>query len=182
MNTLIPIIFFVSFLFLTTSLAGQEKVNICGEDHYHPVDIKEMKLADSLKSVGVDSFLFYRHWLGMNGFNGYGKLIWKQYGNVYQYQIDFKNDINDYGIKSVTLSKLRDDSIFVYYFTNRLDTITTNPQKRPISWIDHDSEHFVYLSVANKVYCFTLLGELLWNNPEHFRSQFIFRLIKKNNR
>jgi hypothetical protein len=169
-------ILLLAFLFYSQFVCAQtEKVSICGEDHYHPVDIKGKLLGDSLKLTGIDTILIFRDWFGMNGFNGYGKVMWLDKGITKQYLIDFKNHINDYGIKSVNYSELEGDSTFYFYFNNSIDTVLSNPTKQVIS-SDHDGEYFVMFDVNTKIYCFHIGRTLAANTREHLRSQMVFKI------
>src|SRR5688500_3596647 len=51
-------------------------VEYCNQKHYHFVDIVAKYKIDSLINSAVDTILYYRDWIGTNGLNGYGKLMW----------------------------------------------------------------------------------------------------------
>ncbi len=105
-------------LFLLTAIKTFGQVSICGDrQSSHPVDIKALHLKDSLLLTGIDTIIVYRHWLGTNGFNGYGKVIWLDKGQSFQYKIDFENGSGNYGIKQVNLSKLISDSLISFFLT-----------------------------------------------------------------
>ena len=120
--------------------------------------------------------LIYRHWLGTNGFNGYGKVLWVDNRKVKEYRINFINLNKEYGIKSINYSELEVDTIFDFYFQNKVDTVTVNPQKQELS-MSHDADHFVWISTKGRTYCYNISGLLVRYNTNHLRSQLVNRLI-----
>lgn len=167
-------------LCLLTAIQTFGQVSICGDrQSSHPVDIRALHLRDSLRQTGIDTIIVYRHWLGTNGFNGYGKVIWLDKGQCFQYKIEFENSGGNYGIKQVNLSKLKSDSLFILFFDNHIDTITTNPTKQSVQ-MSHDAEHFVEVSYKDKSYCFLISGLLVQFNPDNSRAKFISLLSDEN--
>lgn len=162
-------------IILDSVTAKHGSIKICGSEHYHPVDIKAKLIFDSLKAKGIDTLLIYRDWLGTNGYNGYGKVLWLDKGVLKQYRINFINEAPYYGIKSINFSVVKSDSIFTFYFKNNVQSVTTNPTKQDM-WMSHDSDHFIYLEANRKVYCFNISGLLVQNNPDNLRSKFIQKL------
>ncbi|MGG9961158.1 hypothetical protein [Ferruginibacter sp. SUN106] len=163
-------------IILDSVTAKHGNIKICGTDHYHPVDIKAKLISDSLKAKGIDTLLIYRDWLGTNGFNGYGKVLWLDKGVLKQYRINFINEAPYYGIKSINFSIIKSDSIFSFYFRNNLQSVSTNPTKQDM-WMSHDSDHFIYLEANGKIYCFNISGLLVEYNPENLRSKFVRKLM-----
>ena len=150
---------------------------ICGQDHYHPVDIKAKLIFDSLRATGIDTLLIYRHWFGMNGFNGYGKVIWVDKGILKQYRINFINRAPYYGIKSIEFTIIGSDSIFNFYFRNSLSSVKSNPTKKTDFWMSHDGNYFVYLQSNIEIYCFDIDEQLVKENPDNLRAKFITKLM-----
>lgn len=145
-------------LCLLTAIQTFGQVSICGDrQSSHPVDIKALHLRDSLQLTGIDTIIVYRHWLGTNGFNGYGKVIWVDKGQCFQYKIDFENSGGNYGIKQVNLSKLNSDSLISFFFDNHIDTVTSNPTKQEVK-MSHDAQHFVQVNYKNTSYCYLISG------------------------
>ena len=155
--------------------AQSEKVTLCNSDHYHPVDIKAKQIVDSLIAKGIDTVLIYRHWLGTNGFNGYGKVLWMDNQKVKEYRINFVNWNKEYGIKSISYSESDVDTVFSFYFRNRVDTVNVNPKKQEM-WMSHDADHFVWISEKGRTYCYNISGLLVRYNPIHLRSQLVNKL------
>lgn len=165
-------------LLVTTQTYGQ--VSICGNSpSSHPVDVKALYLRDSLRLKDIDTIVVYRHWLWKNGFNGYGKVVWVDQGQCFQYKIEFENNAGNYGIKQVIFSKINSDSPIDFFFANNLDTVTSNPTKQLIQASD-DSEHFIEVSCKNKVYCYLISGLLVQFNPDHLRAKFVRLLSDKD--
>jgi hypothetical protein len=156
--------------------AKHGKISICGQDHYHPVDIKAKLIFDSLRTTGIDTLIIFRHWFGMNGFNGYGKVIWLDKGVLKQYRINFINRAPEYGIKSIDLTTIKSDSVFSFYFGNNLSSLKSNPPRKTNFWMSHDSNYFVYLEANNEVYCFDIDGLFVQDNPDNLRIMFLKKL------
>ena len=159
-------------LSLLTAIQAFGQVSICGDrQSSHPVDIRALHLRDSLRQTGVDTIIVYRHWLETNGFNGYGKVIWLDKGQCLQYKIEFENSSGNYGIGQVKLSKLKSDSLFTFFFSNHIDTVTNNPTKQEMQ-MSHDAEHYVEVSYKTKSYCYLISGLLVQFNPDNLRANF----------
>ncbi|MBK6331211.1 MAG: hypothetical protein IPF62_12120 [Bacteroidetes bacterium] len=166
--------------FLLTAIKTFRQVSICGDrQSSHPVDIKALHLKDSLLLTGIDTIIVYRHWLGTNGFNGYGKVIWLDKGQSFQYKIDFENGSGNYGIKQVNLSKLISDSLISFFFNNHIDTVTSNPKKQEVQ-MSHDAEHFVQVNFKKKSYCYLISGLLVQFNSDNLRAKFVSLLSDEN--
>ncbi len=167
-------------LCLLTAIQTFGQVSICGDKQSsHPVDIRALHLRDSLRQAGIDTIIVYRHWLGTNGFNGSGKVIWIYKGRCFQYKIEFENNGSNYGIKQVNLSKLYSDSLINFFFDNHIETVTSNPTKQGIQ-MSHDEEHFVELSYKNKNYCYLISGLLVLFNSDNLRAKFVSLLSNEN--
>ncbi|MBO6515011.1 MAG: hypothetical protein JJ975_00490 [Bacteroidia bacterium] len=160
----------------TKKLMSMPAAMFCDQPSKHPVDIIARKDIDSLKREGVDTILLYRHWLFTNGYNGYGKLIWKERGETRQYQYNFESQWNTYGISSVVYRVSQENSGLRYFLENRLDTITSYPVY-PIYFAcySHMPHHFVYFHIDQRQDCFNYTGPL---NPEgkHPYEELIRRL------
>lgn len=157
--------------------AKHTKISICGQDHYHPVDIKAKLIFDSLKVKGIDTLLIFRHWLGMNGFNGYGKVLWLDKGILKQFSINFINRAPYYGIKSIDFTTIIPDSVLSFYFQNNLSAVKSNPIRKSEFLKSHDSNYFVYLEAGNEVYCFDIDGLIFQDNPDNLRIKFLKKLL-----
>lgn len=161
---------------LASKASGQ--VAICEDKKsYHPVDIKAMQIMDSLIQAGIDTVIVYRHWLGTNGFNGYGKVLWLNKGQCFQCKIEFENRTNK--IKKIAYSILQSDSVFRFFFVNHIDTIRNNPVQQDM-YISHDAEHYFYISYGPKNYCYLIGGLKVRYNPDNGRSELIYLLADEN--
>ncbi len=151
-------------------------VEFCGQDHYHFVDIIAKYKIDSLNETGIDTILFYRHWLGTNGFNGYGKILWKEGNSTRQMQLNFENYNGRYGISSIDLKTDLNPQSIDFFFSHQLDTVQSSPREPKIS-ISHDADHFVYAFVRrfalNDQTCFHVSGLNIWEDSLHLKSQLI---------
>jgi hypothetical protein len=155
------------YLFTISPSLGQ--VSICDNiESFHPVDIRALQLRDSLQKAGVDTIIVYRHWLVTNGFNGYGKVLWLNKGQCYQYKIKLEN----YDTQKIYHLEVKSDSLFNYFFDHQIDTITTNPTKQNVK-MSHDSQHYVEVSYRNDRRCFLISGLLVQLNQHNLRAKFI---------
>jgi hypothetical protein len=180
MNKQLKNLFWTLTLCIVTTLQSVGQVSICGDrQSSHPLDIKALDLRDSLRLTGIDTIIVYRHWLGTNGFNGYGKVIWLDKGQCFQYKIDFENSGGNYGIKQVNLYKQNSDSLISFFFDNHIDTVTSNPTKGEIQ-MSHDAEHFVEMNYKNISYCYLIGGLLVQFNSDNLRAKFV-RLLSDEN-
>ncbi len=168
-------------LYLLTAIQTFGQVSICGDKlSSHPVDIKALYLKDSLRLAGIDTIIVYRHWLGTNGFNGYGKVIWIDKGRCFQYKIEFDYIGPNFGIKHLDFSKLYSNSLINFFFDNQIDTVKKNPTKKRII-MSHDAEHFVMVSCKNYNYCYLISGLLVFFNSDNLRAKFVSLLSDENN-
>ena len=126
---------------LVKIIINQPPVKYCNVDHYHFVDIVAKVKIDSLKNAGITDILFYRDWIGTNGSNGYGKLIWSQNGKCYQYQFNFENYDGRYGISSIDKSEQQTCDVINFYLEKQIDTVTSSP-KEPKFEMSHAADHF----------------------------------------
>lgn len=157
----------IILIIFSFKLNGQ--ITICGEyKSHHPIDVENFKIKDSLIENGIDTILVYRHWKYTNGFNGYGKVIWKDNGINYQCKTIFENNET----KALGIQKLDNDSLINYYFKNGLDTIKENPTNSMVS-ATHDASHFVEISYGKKSYCYVIKGFIVFFNPENLRANWI---------
>lgn len=143
-------------------------------DHHHFVDIVAKVKIDSLKNAGIKEILFYRDWIGTNGFNGYGKIIWVQNGKCHQYQFNFENDDGRYGISSIDRSELQTCDVLDFHRERQIDTVTSSP-KDPGVWMSHAADHFIYTYLNGKENCFNVSG-LNLKDSTHLKSQLINKL------
>ena len=161
---------------LVNIIINHPPVIYCNEEHHHFVDIIAKEKIDSLKTAGIKSILFYRDWIGTNGLNGYGKLIWSQSGKCYQYQFNFENYDSRYGISSIDKSELQTCDIINFYVEKHIDTVKSNPRDSKI-WESHAADHFVYVFIDGKENCFHVSGLNLAEDPRHLKSQLINKLV-----
>jgi len=54
----------------------------------HPIDVYQRGVVDSLRARGVDTIIVFRCWEGMNGINGYGRIVWKERGETWTGIVD----------------------------------------------------------------------------------------------
>lgn len=164
---------FVFILSLTTTLESLSQVNLCGEiDSYHPIDKNLYQLRDSLFSSNIDTVAIYSHWIYTNGFNGYGKVIWIQNGEVYLLRLSYKKET--LSIQRDEIKQVDNDSVFTYFFENEIDTIKTNPDRQEFS-MSHDGRHFFQITWNEESYCFLISNLLVRYNPDNKRVQLINR-------
>ncbi|MCI4670386.1 MAG: hypothetical protein MRZ79_19770 [Bacteroidia bacterium] len=167
-----PFLFF-SILFISTSHAQHAEINICDEENsYHPIDEQLFARKDSLKNLGIDSILIYRHWRYRNGFNGYGKLIWVKNRKILVQKVLFHNGSDKYGFEALEVRELHSDSAMNFYFEKRVDTLTDKNPK-PFIQMTHDASHFLEFSYQDITYCFALDGAIRAEHPNYFKSQWI---------
>ena len=160
---------------LINIIINRPPVKYCNVDHHHFVGIVAKTKIDSLKNIGIKDILFYRDWIGTNGLNGYGKLIWTQNGKCYQYQFNFENYDGRYGISSIDKSEQENCDVLNFYQEKRIDTVITSP-KEPDFWRSHDADHFVYTYLKGKENCFNVWGLNLIEDSTHLKSQIINKL------
>lgn len=162
---------FVYVICLTTSLKMYSQVNLCGEkESYHPLDNQLYQIRDSLSISKVDTVIIYSHWIHSNGWNGYGKVQWRQNGETYSVRISFNKETSS--IKRGEIKKLENDTAFHYFFDNRIDTIKANPDSQD-QRISHDGRHFFQIIWNTESYCFILPNLLAQFNPNHKRVHLI---------
>lgn len=160
---------------LVNIIINEPPVKYCEIEHHHFVDIVAKRKIDSLKEEEVKSILFYRDWIGTNGFNGYGKLIWSQNGKFYQYQFNFENYDGRYGISSIEKTEYHTCDAINFYNVMRIDTVNTSP-KEPEIYMSHAADHFVYICIEGKEKCFNVSGLNLREDSTHLKSQLINKL------
>ena len=155
-------------------IGNQNYALICNEKHYHPVDIKIKQISDSLILLGIDSILMYRHWLGSNNFNGYGKVIWKK-NNLYKQILILLDD-------AIQIKLLNDENINVeevnpniinFYYKNNMNNILSICMYKPKYLVDHDAFHFVCTRTYNVEECFELSATEIYYNPLNLRSRLV---------
>jgi hypothetical protein len=179
MNRQLIISFCSIGLYLFTSNLTFGQVVICGDKQSsHPIDIRAFQLRDSILQTGIDTIIVYRQWYSANGYNGYGKIIWLDKGQCFQCKITLENNANN-EIHQTKISKLISDSLFTFFSSNHIDTITTNPTKQEIK-MSHDARHFVQVSYKDKTICYIITGLLVQFNPENPRAKFIRMLSDEN--
>lgn len=161
-------LFLPILLFINTCISlGQ--IKLCEEQNsYHPVDYKIFELRDSLLSESVDTIIVYSHWVVTNGFNGYGKVAWKKDGETYLVKFDY--DKYDKRIKEEQI-KISNDTMFSFFFENKLDSIKTNPEQE--LRVSHDGRHFINIYWGGNEHCFTIRNVLVQFNSENKRVQWV---------
>lgn len=161
---------------LKNILINQAPVEYCNETHYHFVDKVAKVKVDSLLDAGVKDILYYRDWIGTNGFNGYGKLIWLQKEKYYQYQFNFENYDGRYGISSIDKSEKKDCDALDFYRDKQIDTVLSSPRE-PDYFGSHAADHFIYVNLSGKENCFHVSGLELNEDTTHLKSQLINKLM-----
>lgn len=146
---------FLLWTLLPMTVIGQRPVaRFCAEEHSHPVDVSAQFYLDSLQDAGVDTLMFYRDWIGVNGFRGYGKVIWMDGSLCKQIQLNYDNRSDS--IFSI-LHEPGPRSVFEHYVTSRVDTVYTPP--KPPEWdMSHDADHFFWFKLHDHVRCFHVKG------------------------
>jgi|SRR5690554_741831 len=161
----------IPILCLTTAIELFNQVNLCDENKsYHPIDQKLFRIRDSLYTSNVDTVIIYSHWIYTNGFNGYGKVHWKQNGETYCLNLSYKKEKSL--IEREEIKKLENDSIFTYFFENMIDIIKTNPENQEIR-MSHDGIHFFEITWNEKKHCFLMPNLIVQFNPENKRVHLI---------
>ncbi|MBS1560235.1 MAG: hypothetical protein JSS89_01385 [Bacteroidetes bacterium] len=173
MNKLLLRLLWVLTLCIAFPVHGVGQVTICGDrQSYHPVDIKALQVRDSLRQAGIDTIVVYRHWIGTNGFNGYGKVIWLENGRCLQYKYELVRKNGTYGDILVTSSIVRSDSLLRFFFEKHVESVSSNPTKQGFV-LDHDSEHYVDVWYQGIRYCYIIKGMLVDENPDDLRASFV---------
>jgi hypothetical protein len=170
MNKKYLILISILILFAGSNVAyGQ--INICEDKKSnHPMDNELLKLKDNLQVAGVDTIIVYSHWIYTNGFNGYGKIIWRTKGENFLLQLDYNKETSKVDVSDSIL--LMNDSTMNFFFDNQLDTIHNNPEKNDIQ-MSHDGRHFISIEWGENRYCFTISNLVVQFNPENERVQWI---------
>lgn len=165
---------FSGLIFITGNSASSQ--TICDSDNpNHPVDKLLLILNDSLTSAGTDSIIMYRHWINSNGFNGYGKIIWKKAGKLYGMELDYHK--SNPPIITRKHLKIETDSLMNFFFDKKLDLDTENPTNRNIR-MSHDGIHVIKIKWNDKASCFMIYDTMVVANPDHPLVQWINRFKK----
>ena len=158
-------------IFIALQLNGQ--IKICGDsESYHPIDKHMFILKDSLQKEGVDTILLYRHWESVGSFNGYGKVIWSENGNHFQYNISIQKDVEKNDFTSDRIYDLENDSLISFYFKNNISLITEHPKQTMIG-LYQDASHFIKLIYSDKEYCFTIDGLDVRFGEKNLRAEWV---------
>ncbi len=136
----------------------------------YPINKELFRLREKLQSEGIDTIVIYSHWIYTNGYNGYGKVLWKKDGVVYQLRLSHNHGASNFP-KDDTI-QLKNDSIVGFFFDNQLDSIKENPVKQEIR-MSHDGIHFISINWGENQYCFTISNLLVQFNPENKRVEWI---------
>jgi hypothetical protein len=179
----------IGYLLLTILLmmcAGHTsygQIKICEEKtSHHPIDYRLISFRDSLlrfKSYR-DTAIIYSHWIYTNGWNGYGKVVWKKNGETFLVKFDYDKELRQ--VVRRELIKLPNDSIVNFFFENRLDTIIANPDKltvfttpdnRTFVTNSHDGSHFISIRWADNEHCFIINDFNVQHSIAHKRVQWI---------
>lgn len=151
-------------LMATCKLKAQEQDRIfCGKEHYYSVDIRAKQIADSLRLRGIDTILVYRHQTIYDSYAGYGKVLWCDKGLVSQCELNvgpkwmFKETV-----KNVSYSRIDRDTVFSFIF-KEWQYLLYNPGIEQHLFFSHEHEHFVWLLVGNRAYCFTVENSLVYD-------------------
>jgi len=157
-------------LFLTTEIELFSQINLCEDkESHHPIDKQLIQIRDSLFTSKIDTVIIYSHWIYTNGFNGYGKVQWKQNGETYLLKLFYNKESS---IERDEIKKLESDTIFTYFFGNKIDTLKTNPDRQDF-YLSHDGRHFFHITWNTKSYCFLMTNLLVQFNPDNKRVHLI---------
>jgi len=173
----------LAILLMVNTYISYGQITLCEEQvSYHPIDYSIISLRDSLlrfKSYR-DTAIIYSHWIYTNGWNGYGKVVWKKDGETFLVKFDYDKEKRN--VVSGEVTKLPNDSIVSFFFENRLDTITTNPDRltvfttpdgRTFGSLRHDGRHFISICWAGNEHCFIINDFNVQHSIEHRRVQWI---------
>jgi hypothetical protein len=163
-------------IFIALQINGQ--IEICGDNKsYHPIDKQIFIFKDSLQKEGVDTILVYRHWESVGSFNGYGKVIWSENGNQFQYDVSIQKDVE----KNEIINKkrnLENDNLISFYFKNNLNLIIEHPKQTMIGF-PQDASHFVKIIYSDKEYCFEIEGLDIKFGEKNLRAEWVKLLTDK---
>lgn len=167
--------FFLCFVKGLSLYAQGEGDSLCSIHPSHPVTFKARQLIDSLQRQNTDTILFYLRFADNTDY-GYGKVLWQRNGATRQYNINYDYEKNI--ISSIRYQKVKSNSIFHFYFQNRLDTLSSNPRDEDLESMSHDGHHFVWVSAKQQIHCFEIRRAIVYCYPENLRSQLVRLLIK----
>ena len=156
---------------LVMSFTSYGQIKICGDvESFHPIDKEIFKLRKHLQTEGVDTIIIYSHWIYTNGFNGYGKVLWKKDGETFQLRLNYNKETSQ--ITMIDTMKVLNDSIVNFFFDYQLESIKKNPEKQYIE-MSHDGRHFISINWGGNQYCYTISNLLVQFNPDNKRVQWI---------
>jgi len=159
------------FVLIVMSSTSYAQTKICGDfESFHPIDKEIFRLRKDLQSTGIDTIIIYSHWIYANGFNGYGKVLWKKNGETFQLRLNYSNETSQITIADTM--QILDDSMVNFFFNYQLDTIKINPEKQDIQ-MSHDGRHFISISWGENEYCYTISNLLVQLNPDNKRVRWI---------
>lgn len=156
---------------LVMSFTSYGQIKFCGDfESFHPVDQEIIKLREHLQTDGIDTIIMYSHWIYTNGFNGYGKVLWKTDGEIFQLRLNYDKETSR--ITMTDTMQVLNDSIVNFFFDEQLDSIKNNPEKQDIQ-MSHDGRHFISINWGENQYCYTISNLLVQFNPDNKRVQWI---------
>ena len=159
----IILIFITCFI----SISGHSQNN--NKKYWFQMDYAAEKIINDLDSLGIDTILtsFY-HLDNGRGSNATKIIFWKKNGETFVNAVRLKK-IDKF--KVFGQSKLPSDSIFQFFFDNRLDTVTSNP-KSELS-ISHNFGYSVDFKYGSSKYNLYLRNEKRSYDPTHLKSMWI---------
>lgn len=146
-----------------------------GVEQYHDVDILTRITIDSLTQLEIDTILYFRDWPQTNGFNGYGKLIWKQHGIVQQTHIEFDDESSPVRAKFTSKQDSTLNNALNYYLTTNIHSDKCTPEVTKFV-MSHIGSYFVYSRLNDTENCFIMSTVDVGYFNRHPKSNFIKRI------
>jgi hypothetical protein len=135
----------------------------------HPIDTYQNTVIDSLSGAGVDSIVAMRCWLGMNGWNGYGWLLWKNKGATVGRYVEIVGLQIDHALTKTTEMP---DSIFGIAQQTLLPS-EGQEFKVPDWRVSHDSECRVRVRLSEQTGEWRMKGQQVHANPDRLRTHLL---------
>lgn len=144
----------------------------------HPVDVYQRGVVDSLQKLGVDTIVVFRCWEGMNGINGYGRIVWKERGETSAGIVDIAGPGSP-RYRAVDSSSWRvsetDESVIRFALS-----IPGDRFRDTLAWgqwhVDHDSHMRVEIICNDHRSIYTMRGQKFGPNRSHPKCRLITML------
>ncbi len=146
-----------------------------GVEQYHDVDILARMTIDSLTQLEIDTILYFRDWPHTNGFNGYGKLIWKKSGIVQQIHIEFDDGSSPVRAKFTSKQDSTLNNALNYYLKANIHSDKCTPEVTKFV-MSHIGNYFVYSRLSVSENCFMMSTVDVGYFNRHPKSNFIRRV------